>query len=143
VERRNRLTLLEVRSEHLKDYLCARRMALISSWYRSREEIVEEEPQFEWPKPDGSYKDGEHWEGRIRAIRIRRDEPSPAIAFIVDAGGKKQTAKRLVESGSWLWFGPDLIPALSRSSRWIFGVVHKRNRRCKRIARLPSPLRRQ
>jgi hypothetical protein len=29
--------LLEVRAEHLKDYLCARRMALLISWYRERQ----------------------------------------------------------------------------------------------------------
>lgn len=167
----------------MKDYLCARRMALLISWYRERQQIVDSEPQFEWPKPDGAYKHGERWEGRIstiheggaffgdsmavmqvtrtnldfdedvprigisdetetshftrkvsegrrlyrvagevwrnewvepgsRSTRIRRDEPSPPIAFVVDAAGKKQTAKSLIESGSWLWFRPDLVPAL-------------------------------
>lgn len=176
--------LLEVRAEHLKDYLCARRMALLISWYRERQEVVEAEPDFEWPKPDGTYKDGERWEGRINAIheggeffgnsmavmhvtrtnldfeedvprigisdetesatftrkvsetrklhrvageawrnewiepgtrsaRIRRDEPRPPIGFVVDAAGKKQTAKTLIDSGRWLWFKPDLIPALA------------------------------
>jgi hypothetical protein len=183
LDEKNRPSLLEVRSEHLKDYLCARRMGLLISWYRERQHIVDAEPQFEWPKPDGVYKDGERWEGRITAIheggaffgdsmavmrvtrtnldfdedvphigisdetetshftrnvsegrklyrvagevwrnewvepgsrstRIRRDEPSSPIAFVVDAAGKKQTAKNLIESGSWLWFRPDLIPAL-------------------------------
>ena len=183
LDEKNRPSLLEVRSEHLKDYLCARRMALLISWYRERQQIVEAEPQFEWPKPDGTYKDGERWEGRISAIheggshfgdsmavmrvtrtnldfdedvprigisdemetssftrkvsegrklyrvagevwrdewvepgarstRIRRDEPSPPVAFVVDAAGKKQTAKGLTGSGSWLWFRPDLVPAL-------------------------------
>jgi hypothetical protein len=179
----NRPRLLEVRAEHLKDYLCARRMALRISWYRERQEVVETEPDFKWPKPDGTYKDGERWEGRINAIheggdlfgtsmavlhvtrpnldfeedvprvgiadematssftreisekrklyrvagevwpdewvepgarstRIRRDEPHPPIAFVVDAAGKRQTAKSLIDSGRWLWFKPDLIPAL-------------------------------
>jgi len=179
----NRPTLLEVRAEHLKDYLCARRMALRISWYRERQEVMEAEPDFKWPKPDGSYKDGERWEGRInpiheggagfgdsmavlhvtrtnldfdedvprigisdetesssftrkvsgtrklyrvagevwrdewiepgaRSTRIRRDEPDPPVAFVVDAAGKKQIAKSLIDSGRWLWFKPDLIPAL-------------------------------
>ena len=179
----NRPRLLEVRAEHLKDYLCARRMALRISWYRERQEVVETGPDFKWPKPDGTYKDGERWEGRINAIheggeffgssmevlhvtrpnldfeedvprvgisdemetssftraisekrklyrvagevwrdewvepgarstRIRRDEPHPPIAFVVDAAGKKQTAKSLIDSGRWLWFKPDLIPTL-------------------------------
>jgi hypothetical protein len=34
-----------VRAEHLKDYLCARRMALRISWYRERQEVVEAEPE--------------------------------------------------------------------------------------------------
>jgi hypothetical protein len=176
-------TLMEVRAEHLKDYLCARRMALRMSWYREHEEIVETEPDFKWPTPDGANKDGERWEGRINAIheggepfgesmavlrvtrtnldfdedvpsigvsdesetssftrklsdkrklyrvagevwrdewvepgarstRIRGDEPDSPISFVVDAAGKKQTAKSLIDSGGWLWFRPDVIHAL-------------------------------
>jgi hypothetical protein len=182
LDKDNRPTLLEARAEHLKDYLCARRMALMISWYRERQEVVEAEPDFKWPEPDGTYKDGERWGGRINAIheggdlfgsswavmhvtrtnldfdedvprigisdetesssftgvskkrkvyrvsgevwrnewvepgarstRIRRDEPHPPIAFIVDAAGKKQKAKSLIDSGRWLWFKPDVIPAL-------------------------------
>jgi hypothetical protein len=179
----NRPRLLEVRAEHLKDYLCARRMALRMSWYRERQEVVEVEPEFKWPEPDSTYMGGERWEGRIHAIheggvlfgdtmavfhigrtnldfdedvpqigvsddvetstftrnvsegrklyrvvgevwrdewvepgarstRIRRDEPHPPIAFVVDASGKKQVAKSLIGSGRWLWFKPDLITAL-------------------------------
>jgi hypothetical protein len=175
--------LLEVRAEHLKDYLCARRMALRISWYRERVEVVEAEPDFNWPKPDDTYKDGERWEGRIypiheggqpfdesmavmhvtrpnldfdedvptigisddtetssftrklsegrklyrvagevwraewvepgaRSIRIRGDEPDPPISFVVDAAGKKQIAKSLTDSGRWLWFKPEVMPAL-------------------------------
>jgi hypothetical protein len=175
--------LLEVRAEHLKDYLCARRMALRLSWYRERLAVVEAEPDFNWPEPDGTYKDGERWEGRInaihegghpfgesmavlhvtrtnldfdedvprigisddaetssftrklsekrklyrvagevwraewvepaaRSVRIRGDEPRPPISFVVDAAGKKQIARSLVDSGRWLWFKPEVIPAL-------------------------------
>ena len=175
--------LLEVRAEHLKDYLRARRMALRLSWYRERQAVVETEPEFNWPAPDGTYKDGERWEGRINAIhegghpfgesmavlhvtrtnldfdedvprigisedattssftrklseerklyrvagevwraewvepgarsaRIRGDEPRPHVSFVVDAAGKKQISKSLVDSGRWLWFKPEVIPAL-------------------------------
>jgi hypothetical protein len=60
---------------------------------------------------------GEVWraewvEPGARSIRIRGDEPDPPISFIVDAAGKKQIAKSLVNSGRWLWFKPDLVPAL-------------------------------
>jgi hypothetical protein len=183
VDEEDRPRLLEVRADHLKDYLCARRMALLISWYRKREEVVETEPGFKWPKPDGAYRDGERWEGRVqeihegghefggsmavmhvtrpnldfdedvpqigisdqmaassftrklsegrklfrvvgevwrdewvepgaRSTRIRRDKPDSPISFTVDAAGKKQTAEILKESGRWLWFKPDLIPAL-------------------------------
>ena len=183
LDKDNKPRVLEVRAEHLKDYLCARRMALRISWYRERQEIVEAEPNFNWPRPDGTYKDGERWEGRINAIheggepfgesmfvmhvtrtnldfdedvphievadetatssftrklsekrklyrvagevwraewvepgprstRIRGDELRPPISFVVDAAGKKQTAKSLIDSGRWLWFKPEVIPAL-------------------------------
>ncbi|HKW25242.1 MAG TPA: hypothetical protein VJN48_05625 [Terriglobales bacterium] len=182
-EDNNRPRLMEVRAEYLKDYLCARRMALRLSWYRERQEVMEEDPTFNWPKPDGTYKDGERWEGRVDAIheggewfgssmavlhvtrpnldfdedvprigvsddletssftgrvsegrklyrvvgevwrdewvepgarstRIRRDEPYPPVAFVVDADGKKQAAKNLIDSGRWLWFKPEVVPAL-------------------------------
>ena len=159
-------------------------MALLISWYRERQEIVEAEPDFRWPKPEGTYKYGERWEGRIneiheggepfgssmavmhvtrtnidfeedvpeigisdesatssftrkvsearklyrvvgevwrnewvepgaRSTRIRGDDPEPSIAFVVDAAGKKQIATSLIDSGRWLWFKPDLIPALT------------------------------
>ncbi len=68
----NRPRLLEVRAEHLKDYLCARRMVLRISWYRERQEVVEAEPDFKWPEPDGTYKEGERWEGRIQCNSRRR-----------------------------------------------------------------------
>lgn len=184
VDNEGRPSLLEVRADHLKDYLCARRMALLVSWYREREEVVESKPEFEWPKPDGAYKNGERWEGRIqeihegghefggsmavvhmtqpnldfgedvpqigssdemasstftrklsqgrklfrvvgevwrdewiepgaRSIRIRRDKSDSVISFTVDAAGEKQTAEILKESGRWLWFRPDVIPALA------------------------------
>src|SRR5207245_1121247 len=50
------------------DELGARRMAIRLSWYRQRQAVMETEPDFKWPEPTGSYKDGERWEGRISAI---------------------------------------------------------------------------
>jgi len=61
--------LLEVRAEHLKDYLCARRMALFVSSYRSRDEVVAESLHINWPKnPLQQSSDGDRWEGRTIEI---------------------------------------------------------------------------
>jgi hypothetical protein len=43
-----RPVLLEVRAEHLKDYLCARGMALYVSSYRNREETVNDASHISW-----------------------------------------------------------------------------------------------
>ena len=61
--------LLEVRAEHLKDYLCARRMALFVSSYRSRDEVVAESSHINWPEnPFQQLSDGDRWEGRTTEI---------------------------------------------------------------------------
>ena len=57
--------LLEVRAEHLKDYLCARGMALYVSSYRNREEIVADGSHITWPKnPFERHSAQDQWEGR-------------------------------------------------------------------------------
>lgn len=60
---------LEVRSEHLGDYLCARRMALYVTSYRNRDEIVEDASHVNW---DGGFKtevnSSDRWEGRVSPI---------------------------------------------------------------------------
>jgi hypothetical protein len=57
--------LLEVRAEHLKDYLCARGMALYVSSYRSREEVVADASHITWPtSPFQQGSDHDRWEGR-------------------------------------------------------------------------------
>ena len=68
VDEGNRPKLVEVRAEHLKDYRYARRMALRISWYRERHKVMESEPDFKWPKPDGTYTDHARWQGRIDTI---------------------------------------------------------------------------
>lgn len=40
--------LLEVRAEHLKDYLCARKMVLLMTTYRQRQSVTKNKPQFTW-----------------------------------------------------------------------------------------------
>lgn len=61
--------LLEVRAEHLKDYLCARGMGLYVTSYHSRTTVVEDASFVDWK--DGSKKSIERthrWEGRVMAI---------------------------------------------------------------------------
>ncbi len=56
--------LLEFRAEHLKDYLCARKMALCLSWYRDREEVVADGGHITWSKnPTTEDIQGGRWEG--------------------------------------------------------------------------------
>ncbi|MGA7106009.1 MAG: hypothetical protein WBX49_11765 [Candidatus Deferrimicrobiaceae bacterium] len=61
--------LMEIRTEFLRDYLCARSMGLYITSYRGREEVVEAAGHIEWPaNPFVQRTDGERWEGRITAI---------------------------------------------------------------------------
>jgi hypothetical protein len=61
--------LLEVRTEFLKDYLCARDMALYVSSYRNRLEVVEDASYITWP--DNPYTERtarDRWQGSVHAI---------------------------------------------------------------------------
>lgn len=60
---------VEIRAEHLRDFLCARRMGLATYSFRSRDEIVADEPELGWPAVPYE-KSGEHydWVGNVIAI---------------------------------------------------------------------------
>ena len=61
--------LLSVRSSHLKDYLCARGMALYATSYRQRLEIVEDASHISWPaSPHEDVTATDRWKGRVTAI---------------------------------------------------------------------------
>lgn len=61
--------LLEIRAEFLKDYLCARGMALFISSYRSRIEIVPDAGHINWTEePFSQVSGGDRWEGRRTEI---------------------------------------------------------------------------
>ncbi len=61
--------LLEVRAEHLRDYLCARNMSLYVTSYRSREAVVEDASHISWQdNPATEISDMDRWEGRVVAI---------------------------------------------------------------------------
>jgi len=179
-------SLLEIRAEHLKDYLCARRMALYVNSFRSREEITESADHISWPSGRATQGTGlDHWEGRVveiheggmpfgaetavfhmartdvdpdedvptlgppadgntrseswvrthegrrlfdvrgefwrsewveagaRSNRVRGDRTEATVMFITDAAGKQESGDDLRRHGRWLWFRPQVIPALT------------------------------
>jgi len=61
--------LLEVRADHLRDYLCARRIALCVCSYRSRHVIVDNANHINWSEnPFCEGDDGDRWEGQVLEI---------------------------------------------------------------------------
>lgn len=61
--------LLEVRSEHLKDYLCARNMALYIASYRRRSVVVDDASFILWTGNQFSNNsDVDKWQGHVREI---------------------------------------------------------------------------
>lgn len=61
--------LIEIRAEHLRDYLNARESGLIIARYHSRREIAESFEQITWPKGQKLEKvDSYRWEGRLIEI---------------------------------------------------------------------------
>jgi len=61
--------LLEVRSSHLKDYLCARGMALFVTSYRRRTEAFEDASHVKWPNGTAAAKSAtDRWQARISEI---------------------------------------------------------------------------
>jgi hypothetical protein len=60
---------LEIRAEYLKDYLCARNMALYITSYRNREIIVDDPSFINWTdNPISETNKGDRWEGRVVEI---------------------------------------------------------------------------
>ena len=58
--------LLQLRASHLRDYLCARVMALYVTSYRSRKEIVEDTSHISWKENFiEEVNDKDRWEGRV------------------------------------------------------------------------------
>lgn len=104
--------LIEVRSSHLRDYLCARSMALYMTSYRDRVEVVEDPDHISWE--NGTSTDTtsmDRWEGRITEIHeggmpfgesiavfhagrtdVDDEEDVPEFGFPTDGG---------MESNSW------------------------------------------
>ncbi len=61
--------LLEMRASHLRDYLCARAMALYVSSYRERVVVVKDASHIDWENnPAVEIDDRSRWEGRVTKI---------------------------------------------------------------------------
>jgi len=60
---------LDIRMEHLRDYLCAKQAGLLVATFRLREIVLGEEPQLEWNNGTAS-EEQEHyrWQGRVVVI---------------------------------------------------------------------------
>lgn len=65
----NKVTLIEIRQELLKDYLCARKLGLKFVSYQERIEIVLQKPSFKWADKSLEIKDVDNlWLGRSTKI---------------------------------------------------------------------------
>lgn len=61
--------LLEIRAEHLRDYLCARSMGLFISSFRSREALLLSAAGIAWPNnPQEETTSSQRWEGHVGEI---------------------------------------------------------------------------
>ncbi len=65
----NKPVLLEIKSQYLKDYLCARDMALYMTHYFNRDTILNSASHIVWEDGNNKYKDElDFWEGRVAEI---------------------------------------------------------------------------
>ncbi len=79
--------LLEVRAEHLKDYLCARGMGLYISSYYSRTEVVADDSFLSWVDDDiEEVEDHVRWSGRRMAIHEGHGEHFGSHASVMHIG---------------------------------------------------------
>lgn len=63
-----RAVSLSIRASYVKDYLCARKMALYMTSYRSRRQIVEDRGHIKWDSPAVEETKSDKWEGRVKEI---------------------------------------------------------------------------
>lgn len=79
---RGKPTSIEIKAEYLKDYLCARNMALYITSYYSRDFIMSDRSHIDWPE-NGKIEDANgRWEGRVMEIHEGNGEPFGAKMFV-------------------------------------------------------------
>jgi hypothetical protein len=131
--------LLEVRASHLRDYLCARKMALYITSYRHRVEVVENADHIKWgDKFVSENNEMDRWEGHVSEIceggmpfggktavfhvgrtDVDTEEDVPMFDFPTDEGVKSESwvithdNKKLYRIEGELWRNEWINPALS------------------------------
>jgi hypothetical protein len=56
----------------------------------------------------------EEWiEPATNSPRIRGDKRPSTASFVIEASGERRQGDALIDEGRWLWFRPDVIPALA------------------------------
>lgn len=175
---------IEIRAQYLKDYLCARKMALRISLFRQRMVVLNSRDCVDWPTElVENTQSNNRWEGRIQEIHegtgmqygstmavfhmgrtevdetvdvpdfemgegvasdswtktfdgrklyrimgelwkdewvepaaqshiVTGEEPAPTTLFVVNEKGERETGTTLVKGVRWLWFKPEVVPAL-------------------------------
>jgi len=67
-DRDGKAVRLSIKASYLKDYLCARKMALYITSYRSRRQVVEDSSHIKWDSPKVEETKYDRWEGRVNEI---------------------------------------------------------------------------
>ena len=67
-DRDGKAVSLSMKASYLKDYLCARKMALYITSYRSRRQVVEDRNHIRWDSPKVEETKSDRWEGRVNEI---------------------------------------------------------------------------
>lgn len=138
-----RPSLLEIKSEFLRDYLTARGMALYCSSYRERVAVTATKPAYGWkddrldensgrdcreciivpaeyPNPPGHFwMRGALWrtewvEAGQLSTRVRGDPDPYTTNFALTNDGTRATADELDGATTWLYFKPTIAGALLR-----------------------------
>ncbi len=60
--------VISIKASYLKDYLCARNMALYMTSYRSRRQIVKDSSHIQWDSPAAEETEFDKWEGQVIEI---------------------------------------------------------------------------
>lgn len=110
--------LLEIRAEHLRDYLCARGLGLYITSYFQRDEILEDVSHIAWKKPERAEDaPGVVWEGRIIPIHEGTGSPFGSKTAVLHIANESLDQEADVPRFS--------LPATSDASSRSWTVEHK------------------